>query len=71
MKENGKKEAAGKLPPVHYIAEVKFYELIDTNLDSSLYTAQSKGNYKKKLKLKLLQGLILEETKNCSKKTEA
>ena len=54
MKENGKKEAAGKLPPAHCIAEVNFCELIDTNLDSSLYTAQSKGNYKKKTETKAI-----------------
>ena len=28
--------------------------MIVTNLDSNLYTAQSKGNYKKKLKLKAI-----------------
>ena len=40
-----KEEAAAKLPPIVYCQR----EVIDvTNLNSSLYTAQNKGNYKKK-----------------------
>ena len=39
-----RKEAAGKLPPLVLYCQ---REVIVTNLDSSLYTAQSKGNYKK------------------------
>ena len=54
MKENGERRKQRR--NCHPLSVFQS-EVIDTNLDSSLYTAQSKGNYKKKLKLKLLQGL--------------
>ena len=52
MKQKMKNAEELKASPQKFIAEV-----IDvTNLNSSLYTAQSKGNYKNKPKQKLLQG---------------
>ena len=65
MKEGG---SSGKTA-AHCIS---IAEVIDGyDLDSSLYTTQSKVNYKKKLKLKAITRTNLKETKNCNKNIKA
>ena len=67
MKENGEKEAAGKLPPALCITEVKSSQVCT---GSGLYRCSVYMKLPKKMKLKAITRTKWEETKNCKRKQQ-